>query len=105
MQGEVKVLRLITGEEIIGEVEKIEHEVIYLKYVLGIAMDQQNQRLVFVPFMPYTNAPQELVVPFSSLMFEPLAPVDSIANDYNEVIAKIHNRIIAPTRSIIRPVK
>lgn len=109
---DVKVIKLLSGEEIIGEVTKFEDEVLYIKHPLGLGLnhdhDEQGRvidsRLVFVPYMPYTSAPEEIVVPVSSLLIEPLAPLDSIADDYKNTIAKIFNKIYIPEKSLIRPV-
>ncbi len=97
---EVKVFKLYTGEELIAQLEKEEDGMLFLRKPLGIGIDHEQGRLVFVPYMHYTSASEEIVMPVSSLLFEPLTPVDSIANDYANAVGAV----VAPRRSIIRPV-
>lgn len=101
---EIKVYKLLTGEELIGEeVEVTPEGIITVKRPLGLAINHEERRLVFVPYMPYTSATEEIAIPFSSLLHEPLTPIDSIAADYKETIAKLFPTILVPERSIIRP--
>ena len=102
---DVKVFKMLTGEEVIGELTKFEGEMLFIKHPLGLAINHEEGRLVFVPYMPYTSAPEEIVVPVTSLLIEPLVPIESIAEDYKNTIQKIFQKVFIPERSIIRPVK
>lgn len=101
---DVKIFKLLNGEELIAELDREEGGVLFLRKPLGLGMqvdhERQKQTLVFVPYMPYSSATEEVVIPASSLLMEPLTPVDSLANDYAEATGGI----IAPRRTLIRPV-
>lgn len=96
---DVKVFKLLTGEELIAKVSANADGYWHLTKPLGIGIDHQQQRLVFVPYMPYTSASEEIIIAASSLLFEPVTPIDSITNDYLEATGSV----IAPRKSIIRP--
>jgi hypothetical protein len=102
MAVDVKVFKTIIGEEIIAEVKKFEGGVYSLDTPLGIAIDQREGKLVFVPYMPYTEAAERLDLYETSLLFAPIQPIDSIYNDYIEATRKL----ITPGRGkILTPVK
>jgi hypothetical protein len=92
MSVDVRVFKTIIGEEIIATVEKYEGGVYILSQPLGVGVDHREGKLVFVPYMPYTAAAEEIHLFESSLLFAPVAPVDSIYDDY-----------IAATRKIVTP--
>jgi hypothetical protein len=56
----VKVFKLSTGEEVIAELVKEEDDHYYCKQPFGVGVNQA-QNLVFVPYMQYTNAVEEIV--------------------------------------------
>lgn len=99
---EVLVLRLPTGEELIGLATDDGHTYT-VKQPLAIGIDHEKQRLVFVPFMPYTTAKDEIELSKHHVVIT-VKPVESIKNDYLEATGN-GPRIIAPTRELIRPVK
>ena len=109
MATEVRIVRLITGEELIGTVLADTESGVILQYPLALAMQQDQQtgqaRLIFAPFMPYSNAGEEITIPRASLLLEPIAPSPQIANDYGQVTAQIHNKVFVPEKQIIFPVK
>lgn len=99
---EVKVFKTILGEEMIATIEKHEGGVYVLTDVLGVGVDHREGKLVFVPYMPYTSAAQSITLFESSLLFEPVDPVDSIYNDYLDATRKI----VTPRASrLLTPVK
>lgn len=99
MEEQVKVFKLANGEEIIAEVEKEEDGVYYCKCPFGIGINNEG-RLVFVPYMQYTNAVNEIHL-FKQHVMIATDPVESIYNDYMDATRKV----IAPRRpGIIRPV-
>jgi hypothetical protein len=101
MTVDVKVFKTIIGEEIIAEVSKHEGGVYELRNPLGIAVDQREQKLVFVPYMPYTEAARQLTVYETSLLFAPIEPIDSIYDDYIGATRKI----VTPGRGrVLKPV-
>jgi len=104
MEFDVKICKMITGEEIIGNITKFEDGVLYIKKPLAIGINHQEGKLVFVPYMPYTSAVEEVLLPSSSLLHEPLAPVESLVNDYLEATEQ-KVKIFVPGKNIVRPVQ
>jgi hypothetical protein len=99
----VKVFKFATGEEVIACVEKEEDGMFYVTDPFGIGLQQypneQQPRLVFVPFMPYTSATKSCVFNGAHCIVV-VDPIDQIYNDYLGGISKI----VAPRRkSIIAP--
>lgn len=101
---EIKILKLLNGEEIIGRIEQDNDGMITVSKPLGLGMQvdhaRQQQKLVFVPYMPYSSATEEVILPATSLLIEPVTPLDSIINDYCEATGTI----FAPARKLITPV-
>lgn len=104
MEEQIKVLRLISGEEIIATVSHDDTTTTYLvKKPLSIGIDQQAQRLVFVPFMPYTDAKDGFEIDKRHVQF-PSIPQESLINDYVNAVGG-GPQIVAPSRQLIRPIK
>lgn len=99
MQSEIKVFKLINGEEIIAEVEKYEDGVYYLTTPFGIGVNPNTGNLVFVPYLQYTSAAQSMELRNEHVMLS-VDPIDSIYNDYLDATRKI----AVPRNSIIRSV-
>lgn len=95
----VKVFKLSTGEEIIAELVKEEDDHYYCKQPFGVGVNQA-QNLVFVPYMQYTNAVEEIVFHKHHVMVT-ADPIEQIYNDYMGATRKIY----VPTRPILTPVK
>jgi hypothetical protein len=94
----IKVFKLSTGEEVIAELVKEEDEHYYCKTPFGVGVNQQGN-LVFVPYMQYTNAAEEIILHKHHVMII-ADPVQSIYDDYMRATRKIY----VPTRSILTPV-
>lgn len=94
----VKVFKLSTGEEVIAELieEKDEHFV--CKQPFGVGVNQQGN-LVFVPYMQYTNAVEEIVLHKNHVMIS-ADPVPSIYDDYMRATRKV----FVPRKQILTPV-
>lgn len=91
----VKVFKLSTGEEVIAELVKEEDNHYYCKMPFGVGVNQ-NQQLVFVPYMQYTNAVEEIVFHKNHVMLT-ADPIEQIYNDYVGATRKV----LAPARSPI----
>lgn len=95
----VQVFKLVTGEELIAEVEKEEDGMIYCTAPFGVGVNQQGN-LVFVPYMPYTSAAKQFVLNRDNVVLM-VEPIEQIFNDYCEA----NSKVLAPRRkSIIAPV-
>lgn len=93
----VKVFKLSTGEEVIAELIKEEDDHFYCKQPFGVGVNQQGN-LVFVPYMQYTNAVEELVIHKNHVMVS-ADPVQSIYDDYMRGTRKIY----VPSKSLLTP--
>jgi hypothetical protein len=96
---QIKVFKLSTGEEIICELTKEEDDRLYCKTPFGVGVNQQGN-LVFVPYMQYTNAAEEIVLHKQHVMVS-ADPVQSIYDDYMRATRKV----FMPSKSIITPIK
>lgn len=99
MQSDIRVFKLVTGEELIAEVEKYEDDVFYLLTPYAIGVNQQTGNLVFVPYLQYTNAAAAIQLHERHVMLT-AEPVDSIYNDYLDSTRKIK----VPKQSIIQSI-
>ena len=96
----VKVFKLSTGEEVIAELVKEEDDHYYCKLPFGVGVNQQGN-LVFVPYMQYTNAVEEVIFHKHHVMVS-ADPIQQIYDDYMGATRKI----VVPSRSpILTPVK
>jgi hypothetical protein len=92
----VEVVKLITGEELISDVEHTKSGVI-CKNAMLVAV--QDGRLVFIPYMQYTSAAKLLTLKSKDIMFV-VTPVDTIITDYENATAEITK----PRKSIVSSV-
>jgi hypothetical protein len=92
----VEVVKLVTGEELISDVEHTETGVT-CKNPMLVAV--QDGRLVFIPYMQYTFAAKLLTLKSKDIMFV-VTPVDTIIADYENATAEITK----PRKSIISSV-
>ena len=99
------VLKTITNDELIATVSNFElapqQGFFKLSNVFGLGINNEG-RLLFVPFMPYTLAQKELSLPTNVVQFVTV-PIDEVRENY----IKITNpqKIIAPSRGIITPIR
>jgi len=82
---EVKILRLTSGEELIGKVTQSEEYAYNIKkpYIL-IPMGQGQ--IGFAPYMPYTKAEDGIEIPHIHVMFA-LQPMIEMENQYTSAIS------------------
>lgn len=97
---EVTLIRLTSGEELIGKVEvvmnshgepdlyKIEHPVVIIPTGEG--------RITFAPYMPYTTASTGLSIKSSHVMFTAI-PVPELAMNYSKAVSPI----LTPSNKIV----
>ena len=94
----VKALKLVSSEEIIGEVISQNKTTITLKNIVTVAI-QQTERgpaLGFLPFMPYL--PKDAEVSFDTKHVIVIEEVDDqMKNQYNSVFGGI----VTPAKQII----
>jgi hypothetical protein len=81
----VQVVKLITGEEIIADVSRNKDKLVLTNAML-VAV--QEGRLVFIPYMQYTDASKEFELSESHVMFATI-PVDSLIDDYESATTKV----------------
>lgn len=99
----VKVFKLITGEEIIGNLTGVEDGMLYVKKPLAIGINHQEGKLVFVPYMAYTTGSEEVLIHSTGLIHQPLDPVDSLVSDYLEATGQ-KPKIFMPGKKVVSPV-
>lgn len=91
MEGQVKLIRLRTGEELIAKIVSLGDTVVTMTNVT-ILLPTQSNSLALTPFMPYTKIDSTGVdIDMSDIMFT-LDPVDDLLNRYKE----IHGDLITP---------
>lgn len=82
----VKIVKLVNGDEMICDLVAEEKTKLVLKKPLVLAF--QENRLVFAPFMQYTNAMEGISLPLTSVLFV-TDPVDALINDYQMATSQI----------------
>lgn len=102
----VKILKLLTGEELIGDLDisALEtHGIVRLVKPLLLFMhvdhETRTQRLLMTPYMQYSTAPEQVELTAASLLLAPLDPIDQLVDDYTEAVGGI----VTPRKQIIRP--
>jgi len=81
---EVKILRLTSGEELIGKVTQSENLYNIKKAYILIPMGQGQ--IGFAPYMPYTKAEDGIDIPDMHVMFA-LQPMIEMENQYTSSIS------------------
>jgi len=81
----IKIIKLVNGDEIICDLEETKTK---LKVKKPLLLAFQENRLVFVPFMQYTNATEGFELSNASVLFV-TNPVDSLVNDYQMATSQI----------------
>ena len=95
----VKAIKLISGEELIGEVLHEEESVLALKNVLAIVIRQAqdgNLTVGFVPFAPYLGRNTTIDFQTDKLIFVKEVD-DTMANQYNSIFGGI----VTPPKTLI----
>ena len=95
----VKAIKLISGEELLGEVFHEDETEILLKNVLAILMSRQqdgNLGIGFVPFAPYLGKDMTLEFKTSHLIFSKEVD-DQMKNQYNSIFGGI----ITPPKTLL----
>ena len=91
MVGQIKLIRLRTGEELIAKIVGRGDNIANLTNVT-ILLPTQSNSLALTPFMPYTTIDSTGVdIDISDIMFT-LDPVEDLINRYKE----IHGDLITP---------
>ena len=104
MEHDIRVLKLVTGEELIGVVAETASGWL-VRQPLALGINHQEGKLVFVPYMPYTSAGEEVHIYRDSLLQEPTFPVESITNDYLEATGQKPKIFMPSKQPILTPVK
>lgn len=81
---EVKILRLTSGEELIGKVTQSDNLYNIKKAYILIPMGQGQ--IGFAPYMPYTKAEDGIDIPDMHVMFA-LQPMIEMENQYTSAIS------------------
>jgi hypothetical protein len=100
----VKIVKLVNGDEIICDLEETKTK---LKVSKPLLLAFQENRLVFVPFMQYTTAMEGFELQHASVLFV-TDPVDSLINDYQMATSQILTPPQAATtgkKSLLRAVE
>lgn len=83
----VKIVKLITGEEIIADVTETLEGNMVLKDPVTLGMVDRNQ-IGFVGYMPYANLKDGLTVKADRILF--VVPVDpKLENEYQAAFGKV----------------
>jgi len=95
----IKAVKLISGEELVGEVLHEHEDYVCLKNVMLILIQrdaQGNLGIGFVPFAPYLGKDASFDFPISKTTF--VKEVDTqMANQYNSIFGGI----VTPPKSLI----
>ena len=81
----IKIVKLVNGDEIICDLEETKTK---LKVKKPLLLAFQENRLVFAPFMQYTAAMEGFDLQPASVLFV-TDPVDSLVNDYQTATSQI----------------
>lgn len=93
----VSVLKLTSGEEIIAEILD-DQQNDYILCCNPFAIGHADGKLVFVHFMPYTNASEHCKI-FKAQIVVQVEPVQGIYANYVEA----NSKVIAPSTKLIIP--
>lgn len=93
----IKIIRLISGEELVGEVEKKDDGYL-IKNVCQIATSyadpsSSTARIGLAPFLPYSNIKDGVLIKESYVGFV-IEPVNELLNEYNKIFG---SGIVMPT--------
>lgn len=96
---DIKIVRLVTGEELICEVKSVEGR-LDLKVLVDVAIlipTQQNS-LGLAPFMAYSDVKDGMTVETRFIMFM-VDPVSELKSQYSSMFSK--SNLLVPERKII----
>lgn len=104
-ESQVVIVRLSTGEELIGTTidSKTDEDCLFIKMALAVGVNHQEQRLVFVPFMPYTDAADGLYIRQRHVIAV-VIPNESLTNDYLEATGQKPKIFMPGKKPILTPV-
>jgi hypothetical protein len=83
--GKTVVLRLVTGEELVGRVHSVDEKTISITKPIAIQMrmvSAQEAGLGFAPFMGAVDEDSIFTFSFDRLVVAPMAPREDIDNSY-----------------------
>lgn len=95
----VKAVKLISGEELVGEVIHEDENCVTLKNVLAIMIQRDregNLNIGFVPFAPYLGKNATFDFPYEKTIFV-LEVDEQMKNTYNSVFSGI----VTPPKTLI----
>ena len=92
---DVKIVKLMTGEEVIGKITESLDGKIIIKDPVTIGMVERNQ-IGFIGYMPYANLKDGITVNSDRVLF--VVPVDpKLETEYN---AMFSNLIVPPKKGL-----
>ena len=91
---EIKLIRLVSGEEIIAEMEEIENTKDILIKDAIILIPAGEGKIGIMPFMPYTKAKNGLTLRIKDIMFM-VEPVEDLVTQFKTARSGI---VTAPKR-------
>lgn len=96
MQDEIKLIRLTSGEELIGKFSEVDDKVLLGKN-LTVLIPTQSNSLGLAPYMPYTTIDMTgIELRLKDIMFM-LDPIEELKNRYKE----IHGDLLLPEQKRI----
>jgi hypothetical protein len=86
----IKILKLVTGEELLGDVDEVANQLNQLKFVkpciLQLVPSRSNPEQVGMALIPYATYAKDhtIMVDKDSVVWEQ-EPVDEVRNQYNSI--------------------
>ena len=78
----IKLLRLVSGEEIIAEITNTDEETYLIKDAI-VMIPAGEGRIGFMPFMPYTEAKNGLTIRKQDVMFS-VDPIKDMVDQFRQ---------------------
>lgn len=100
----VVVLKLSTGEEVIGKVSGENHEELFLEFALGLNYQMQDEGKLGFAFFPYGPLVDKNKNFRKAHVVWQAPPLDGLLNAYNQATSQImtpSDKIITPPKSLI----
>lgn len=83
----IKIVKLVTGEELIGDVAETLDRKVVIKEPVTLGMVERGQ-LGFIGYMPYADLKEGLTISLDRVMF--VVPVDpKLENEYQAAFGKV----------------
>lgn len=92
----IKLLRLVSGEEIIAEITNTDEETYLIKDAI-VMIPAGEGRIGFMPFMPYTEAKNGLTIRKQDVMFS-VDPIKDMVDQFRQARSGIE----IPSKGIIK---